>query len=291
MIEFLSTNTELLWAAIVSAVVSAGVSYFFRRREARHKLEIEYEQRRKLRDLIGLYHGRLLNAANNLNYRFWNLYSNYDERWLDVHGGYKQGGYYFASFVYRFLAVCVLSRQFENEAVYLDARIAEKKDFTFLNYVWALGWVLTDAKLFEGLQYDQNTQRDHFFGDNLRQYCDACLSRKGEFFTPESFRKYIATKRSIDPVMAFFDSLHPSEDRFRWDRLVAFHLILLAFINSFGYHTHYTPASKFVTVARNNRNTVVLDNLVAWLPRLGLTKDKNTELILVACKAVKEERS
>lgn len=164
MWDILQTKTDLLWAALVSAVISAvisaAVSYFFRKREARHKLKIEYEyeQRRKLRDLIGRYHGRLLSVSNNLNYRLWNYYSNSNEPWLNVHGQYKQPPYYFSSFVYRFLAVNALARQLENEAVYLDARIAQKSDFRFLNYVWALGWVMTDVSLFKGLKYDPNNQ-------------------------------------------------------------------------------------------------------------------------------------
>ena len=67
LINLLSTNTDLLWAAVVSAIVSAGVSYWFKRRETVHKakVEYEYEQRKSLRQLIGRHHGRMLNAANS----------------------------------------------------------------------------------------------------------------------------------------------------------------------------------------------------------------------------------
>jgi hypothetical protein len=215
--QFLQTGTNVLWTLVVSGAISVAVSYFFRKREARHRLEIEYEyeQRRKLRDLIGRYHGLLLSVANNLNCRLWNFYSNSSKSWLNVGGQYKRPPYYFVSFVYRFLAVSASVRQLENEAVYLDARIALKSDFGFLNYIWALGWVMTDVSLFKGLKYDPNDQKDHFFGDNFREYCDSCISEKGKFLTYHEFKQFIAKYRSLGPVMSFFDSLSSAERRFR----------------------------------------------------------------------------
>src|SRR3989442_12610033 len=106
--ELAITQKDLLWAAVVSAIVSAAVSYWFKRGETRHKAEVdyEYEQRKKLREVIGRYHGRLLSAANSMSYRLWNLYSNHDKGWLKVQGAYATSGYYFLSSVYRFLNVC-----------------------------------------------------------------------------------------------------------------------------------------------------------------------------------------
>lgn len=112
ILDLLKTNTDLLWAAIVSAIVSALVSYFLKRRETRHKAEVEYEyeQRKKMRDLIGRFHGRLLTAANSMNMRLWNLYANQDKGWLDAKGNFREPDYYFTSSVYRFLNVCALVR-------------------------------------------------------------------------------------------------------------------------------------------------------------------------------------
>ncbi len=254
----LSIKTDFLWATLVSAVVSAAVSYYFRRREARHKLavEYEYEQRKKLRDLIGRYHGRLLQVCNSLNYRFWNLYAN--AGWLNSDGDYKHPGYYLLSFVHRFLAVFSFIRQFENEAICVDRRIAERKDFIFLNYLEAIRWVMTDVALFDGIPYDSSHQRDHFFADNFRQYCDGCATDR-DFITYEELKDRVAKVRSLDPVLQFFDSLQPSEDRLRWDRLVALHLLLIAFVNSFGYEPQYSSQTKFDSVAGQVRRQRIVE--------------------------------
>ncbi len=279
------SKTDLLWAAIVSAIVSAGVSYFFKRRENRHKAEVEYEyeQRKRLRELIGRYHGRLLNAANSLNYRFWNLYSNEGKDWLKMDGAYQNAGYYFASIVYRFLNVCALLRQLENEAIFLDARIADKKDFLFLNYVASLQWVMTDVALFHGLKYDTSIQSDHFFADKFRHYSEICW-RNGQFVSFDEFQENVINNPEIERVLQFFDSLRSDENRLRWDRIVAMHLLLLAFINNFGYKRQYSGQDHFDRVAKKMRNVGVLENLAAWLPRHDLDSDKEAGRILKALR-------
>jgi hypothetical protein len=61
-------------------------SFLIAKLQLRDKLqtEYEYEQRKKLRELIGRYHGRVLQAAEDMNYRIFNLYTNESQGWLEV---------------------------------------------------------------------------------------------------------------------------------------------------------------------------------------------------------------
>jgi len=287
--ELANTKTDLLWTIAVSAIVSTGISYWFKRSEIRHKAEVdyEYEQRKRLREVIGRYHGRLLSAANSMNYRLWNLYANHDKGWLDIHGDYEGAGYYFLSSAYRFLNVCTLIRQLETEAVLLDARIAEKKDFAFLNYAAALHWVMTDVALFRGLPYDNFHQRDHFFSDHFRHYSDLCI-RDGNFLDFEDFKDNFCGSDKLNAVLLYFDELKPNENRFRWDRLVAFHLLLMAFINAFGYKRQHSGKQHFFDAAKQIRNPVVLENLVAWIPKHDLADNREAKKIIQALGAVRK---
>ena len=285
--DLFKTNKDLLWATVVSALISTAISYWFKRGEIRHTAEIdyEYEQRKKLREVIGRFHGRLLSAANSMNYRLWNLYSNHDKGWLDVKGDYGVNRYYFLSCVYRFLNVFALIRQLERESILLDARIAQKSDFTFLNYSAALHWVMTDTALFDGVEYNHYQQRDHFFSDEFRRYCDFCFE-DDEFIDFEEFKKGFSKKEELGTVFRYFDGLKPREDRLRWDRLVSFHLLLLAFINTFGYKRQYTKDQKFLKVARQIQNRQVLENLLEWLPRHDLANDREAKRIKKAFHAI-----
>jgi hypothetical protein len=281
----LKTDVSLLWAAVISAIISAAVSYVFRRSEIRFNLLAEYEQeqRKQLRALVGRYHGRLLQAASGLNSRLWNLYTNRNAGWLDANGQYTELGYYLATTVHRFLCFCTFSRKFESEAIYLDGRIASKDDFLFADYLTALRWVLTDVTLFKGLPYNTSIASDHFFSDSLRSCCDSCWIKKA-MISLDDFNIRLGTDRSLDRVIMFFDGLGQEEDRLRWDRIIAFHLLLLAFINRFGYKIHRVNDDAFYQVVQQIEHPIILHNLVQALPRLGLANDREARRIIPAVR-------
>jgi len=288
--SLLSSQTNLLWVGLISAVVSAGVSYLFRKWETRDRLETEYEyeQRKKLRDLIGLYHGRLLNAADSMNYRLFDLYENHEKGWL-TRRKYNAMSDYFHSSVYRFMNVCSLIRQFEREALYVDGRIAEKTDFLFVKYLNALRWCITDASLFDGLPVANYYDTHHFHADTFRQYCDSCINDKGEFIGYDLFIEEVDGVGQPERVLEFFDSLSkcgkaqpkwgkaPTE--YKWDRLVAFHLILAGLINAFGYPEQEISEEQIRLISSQFMHMEVLMKLRDWLPKRGLAEESLTKTI------------
>lgn len=88
---FLGLDATLA-AALIAGVVSLLVTivtvlftpigaYLLAQRQLRDKLktEYEYEQRKKLRNLIGRYHGRILQAAEEFHYRMLAIYYSRDK--------------------------------------------------------------------------------------------------------------------------------------------------------------------------------------------------------------------
>ncbi len=282
----------MLAAALISIIISALLNYVFKKRETRDKLvtEYEYEQRKKLREIIGRYHGQLLNATVSLNYRFWNLYENHEEGWLDVKGDWSAEKYYFRSSVYRFLTVCALIRAFEKEALYVDARIAEKGDFQIKQYLSALHWCMTDVALFENLPSDKRNPVDHFYSDAFRQLGDSFLGKDNKPISLDEFEDRINRNKNWESALKFFDGLKMAENRLRWDRLVAFHLLLASFIEIIGYPEHRISDSELLTIARQVKNKPVLINLESWLPKHGL-RGKLAESLKRACERVVRIRS
>lgn len=54
----------------------------------------------------------------------------------------------------------------------------------------------------------------------------------------------------LEAVLRFFDGLDPDDERrLRWDRVAAFQLVLMAFIETFGYEVHRTEPKWFNAVA------------------------------------------
>lgn len=282
-------KTDVLLPAAVAALVSMLVGVLRTRWELRDRLSAEYEhdQRKKLRELIGGYHGRLMNACVSLNHRIWNLYTNVGAKWHCTRGNYHDPGYYLQSTVHRLLTVCALVRRFENEALMLDARVASESDFVFVRFIKGLQWVLTDVALFQGMDYDSSHQSDHFFSDNLREYCDAVLV-DGIVLTSGQLAEFTTTDRRLDPVFAFFDGIAPTENRLRWDRLVALHLVLMAFINTFGYDVDVSEAHHFNKAVSKFRSEAVAQNLVSGLTRLKVAGSSGGKLIARSVRRARE---
>ncbi len=287
IIAYATTPTNVLWSAVVSALVAAIVSYLLKRKESRDKaqLDYEYEQRRKQRELNGLYHGRIVNSANSLMQRQWNLYKNSENNWLRSTGCYADDGYYLLSTCHRFLSVLCLLRQLEKKAILLDNRTTERREYTFLNFITMMQWVMTDVALFEGIKYDPSIPRDHFFSDSLRQQSDHFVLNDDPM-SFEQFSSSLSNSNNLFPTLDFFNGLSSGEGRLRWDRFVALHLILMAFINSFGYRRQYSSQDQFLEVANKIENKKVLLNLLNWLGRHDLGSDKEIKKLKKACAVI-----
>lgn len=267
-----------LSGAIVTAIglFSNPLRHYLDKRFLSYRLtkEYEFEQKKSLRTLIGRYHGRLVHAASEFSSRVQNLYLNEDKGWLSQNGQYQQSGYYFQSFVQRFLAVCALASSFEREAVVIDARIAEPQDGEFLRYCRAMLRVVTDGDLFAGLGYNYSTARDHVFSGTLEAAGRAYHGEGDIASQPRGLNAILASDGSIDveQICRFFDGLNKSENRLRWDRLVSLHLVVLGFLTRFGYEI-YLPKPGESTNARNEfKNQEVATNLRVLLVDSGFSQ-------------------
>lgn len=264
----------------LSGIVGAYFKHFLGKSALRDRLETEYQyaERKKLRELIGRYHGRMLEAAERLDHRLWNLQENESKGWLNMNGEYGHPeAYYFTSTVYRTVSLMAVVRLFEVEAIFIDARIAKEGELTFTKFAKALEWALTDADLFQDMGYGTFRQTDHIFSDNLRVLCDSCANN-GRVISIEEFQERLTradSRRQLMPLLAFFDGLCSTENRLRWDRVIVLHLLLMAFINAFGYDVQKSSTQQFLEIARSARHQKVLENCVEQLQKLDLTKETN----------------
>jgi hypothetical protein len=264
-----SIATTLL--TMFTAGIKAPLRYWLEGKALKRKLRIEYEseQRKKLHSLIAHYRGLLIESAESLNHRFWNLYKNDSQRWLSVGGDYSENNYYHWTWVLRFIHTLAIARAFEKQAIFIDERVAEKEDFEFLNLIKSWSWVTCDVELFEGLSYDNAYATDHLFRDDLRSICEDCWEHES-FVSRDEFWNILKRGR-LDKVCILFDGLHSKEiKRLRWDRLVCLHVLIMIFLNDFGYPNQKTSESQFVEVAKKIQNNPIAKNLKHSLAKLGL---------------------
>jgi hypothetical protein len=270
-------------AAVTSLLTTVLLRYFVEDRLMRRKAETEYrfEQRKALRQAVGAFDGPLVQAAEDLHNRMLNLYDRQDG--AELARDERYGGYYYRSTVYRFLAFYRLAVKFEQRALYLDPRIADRGDLRSMRYVKALQWIMTDRELYAGLSYDSSRATDHFFRDRLRAICDIDVP-DGETFDFGYFESRISGCPRFDAVFEFFDGLGPQSTPLRWDRLVAMDLLLMAFMNSVGYdEMHRFSEAQIGRVVREMRNGQIRERLHEWfLPEMKLQDDPQARRLVTA---------
>ena len=232
----------------------------------------QHQQRQELQALKSKFRGRLVEAADLFHFRMLNLYRNVGEGWLNVRDDYGTYSYYFHSSVLRFLILLSLALRFEREAVFIEEEYARENEVQFFWFCKAMRWATTDVhNLFRDVDdYDMSYAADHFFTDQLRDIC-ALIANGDEPEMGLSHFVSAAGEPELQPAMQFFDGLRPDEDRHRWDRVVALHLVVIGFLNNFGYGPQGSDEARLAEVVARFNNPRVPGNLAAMLGKLGLT--------------------
>jgi hypothetical protein len=270
--------------SIITLILSAIGKSLFERHFHIFKLEADhrYEQRKRIKKILSRNKIQLLNSCESLTHRLWNFAENYREHWHRLDGNYSKAehNYYFLSSLYRILSVFAWIRKIENEMIYLDTTISTKEDLNFIKYLKVLPQLFCDLLLFDGFEYDKNYDTDHFFKNNFEQMAACLLNENGVTDFSDFKKNFSEYRKKVDSMCNFIDDLSPDEERLRWDRLQAFHLVLMAFINSFGYDFQYTPKHKIDTLISTNRKTRLVNNLIVLLKRDKLYRQREIKRVI-----------
>lgn len=279
-------------AALISAIVSVVtvlLSFLLKSFYDRHfhvfKLESEheYEQRKKIKEVISKYKTQLLDAADSLNHRLWNFSANHKENWHTINNlKLLSEHYYLASFTYRMLVFFAWIRKVEEEMVYLDSTVASKQDLNFVKFLKLFPQILCDVALFDDLDYNNEYAKDHFFKNELLHVCDSfCLENGAIKFSEFKDNKNNTLQEAL-PIADFISGMSPEENRHRWDRLQALHFVLMMFLNSYGYDFQYTDKNKLSEIAGRTRPSKVTKNLKMLINRFQLLNVKEVKYVFKA---------
>jgi hypothetical protein len=228
---------------------------------------------------MGRYDGQLLDAAESLHNRLLSLYQDpRDDRLLAA-----TDDYFFRSTVFRFMAFFRLAVGLEQAALYLDPKVASKRDRLALRYVKALRWSMTDRELFKGLS---PTATDHFHGDRFRALCTVAVPA-GETFDFGFFEANVVGQARYRPLFDYFDGLAPNGAPLRWDRVVVMHLLLMAYMQTAGFDDmHRFEQADLARVAGRLRSPEVRAQFETWfLPEMKLHQDKQAKRVIKALHA------
>ena len=144
MINWFGDLNNVLQSSIISATTSVIICIipliinFIREKyllEYKLRKEYTFKQRMGIKEKLASSKTPLVRAAEELNYRLWNLSQNIDERWHncddeDIKSHDKC--YYIKSFVYRFLCFLYWIDRAEDDIYNLDFSVAAKEEKKYL---------------------------------------------------------------------------------------------------------------------------------------------------------------
>ena len=296
----LLTNEKIL-PVLISTVTTIIVFFltlltktFIETKILRSKLDTEHEfdQRKKIKEVLARHKVHLLTACEDFNHRMWNFSNKYQENWLKIEGDYFNKHYYFHSFVYRHLIVFAWTKKIQNEMIYFDTTIASKDDLEFVKFLNVFPRMFCDLTFLEGINADGNKSEDHFFRNEFDLLAGNLITETGV----KSFSTYLEDLKSIGDKLKklFFDGLSPNESRKRWDRLHFFHLTVLMFLNNYGYDFQITNSKKLKNVLTKPKTSDFLINYFNFLNEYHLNdnkKIKELNKIAAKLKLLKKESS
>lgn len=240
------------------------------------KKEFEFEQKKKLKEEIAQNKMKLLNSAEELNHRLWNFSQHVGENWHRVSANEwnTTEQYYLKSFVYRFLKFLYWSIQTEKDTISIDTTIAEKDDILFLKYIKTFKDIFTDVDLLKELNYDKAHNTNHFFKNNLADYC-ILVTQGGEILSFENFKEVIDREyQSLEKVINYFSNIQNTEDDKNLNVLRVCHLLIIQFLNTFGHDYQKTDKEKIKKITDLYKPKLKIKNgMIEFIKKSKLEKE------------------
>lgn len=241
----------------------------------------EYEQRKKIREVISRNKIRIIDSAESLNHRMWNFHKNHDKNWH----AYKESKfpneqYYLTSFVYRVLVFFAWCRVIEKEMVYIDSTLATDKDLYFVKFIKIFPQLLTDGILHKNITQNYKHDKDLFFKNDFLSMVEQ-MTDSQEIISYEKFKYKIQNEEiDVNKMVMFLSSMSPEKEKLRWDRLQSMHYVLLMFINTYGYDFQYTELSQIEELKNKQHKNPMLINLKLILEKYKLLENKEVLAII-----------
>lgn len=247
-------------------IPAAFISFYWMRDKyfIRYKIQREYvfKERIGIKNKLSKSKTPLIKAAEELNFRLWNLSQNINEGWtkcedleqLKIKGNF----YYIKSSVYRLLTFFYWLERSEMDIYDFDFSMADKKDALYLKYIKTLKHFFCDNDLFSGIKYDYNYENAHFFKDHISVFTKYISKDNCNMSYEEFLIKFENNFEEISPIVKYICSLDSSEDNLQYNVLMSFHLFLMLFLNKYGLDYHYTPKKKFDKLIKEKYYTIII---------------------------------
>lgn len=204
--------------------------------------DLDFEQQSKVKTTISKYKGQLINALDSLHNRLKFLARPEGQEMLN--SGTAEEKYDIRmSTLYRFLSSFAWIQKINDELIHFDPTKAHEDDLIMMKFFRVFPHVFQDKEMEEGMTNAGNP--DSLILRNTFEETYKCmLNDKGVDSYTEFLKNYPKNKSQIEAVEKYFTDFKPSEESTRWERVYTFHLLIMGFLNKFGYDFQQTEEKK-----------------------------------------------
>jgi len=285
-------------AGLITALATRWIQLIADRYSLNYKLakEFAFEQKRHIKQEISATKMPLLNAAEELNFRLWNLSSNIDKGWHNKRESEwsDPGNYYLHSFVYRLLVFLNLAFQADRSVQTYDSTLFSRKDsdVVYLKYVKSFKNFFCDVLILKEFKYDSEFATHHFFRDHLSDFVRFVSDPEGNVIDFSQYLIKIGTNwGQIRQVLEYVTSIERKLENINHNMMMGFHLMLMTFLNKYGHDYQVTIQPKIRGIIADlycqmtNRA-----GFVQYLARCKIHKDFRSSIrLLVPCRRERRE--
>jgi hypothetical protein len=273
-----------LLSAIIGAAATVGVlavtlltKNIVETRVLSSKLETEhnFEQRKKIKEVLSKYKVQLLDACEDLSHRMNNFADNSGGEKMQMNKRYVEEKYYFHSFAYRILTVYGWIKKIQNEMFYLDTTLASKNDLDFIKFLKLFPRAFCNLSVVDARQSDFKEQ-DSFTRNKFELLPDCIITETGVKSYSEFIKNLPAIESELIALFQFLDGVTSDEKRLRWHRLRLLQVVLAVFLNNYGYSFQRTSKKQMEKVISKPSVTPYLKNYRRFFKKYEL--DGNQEV-------------
>ncbi len=211
--------------------------------------EFAFEQKKRIKEEISTNKMALLNAAEELNFRLWNLSSNIGHKWHNIPEPewHNPKNYYLHSFVYRLLTFLSFIFRTDKLVLTYDSTLFSKNDndIIYLKYIKSFKNYFSDVMMLKEFNYNPEYATNHFFRDHLADEVRFVSSDSNEIICYAEYLDKISKDYSqIHQTIKYITDIEQKSENINYNVIMGLHIMLIFFLNRYGHDYQKTIIPK-----------------------------------------------
>ena len=267
--------------AAITALLTTLIKSYVDRLNYKNKLQkdLEFEQQRAVKNTISKYKGHLIDSIGTLHNRLKYLARKEGYAKLNI-GNIDKDDQILKSTIYRFLSSFAWMHLIKKEIIHFDPTKAHEEDLVMMKFLRILPLPFQDKDLESNMSRTFN--KKSLIPSNTFEEMYKWMIEEKEIVGYSLFlQEYDENLHLFEPLQEYLINLKPENETTRWDRLFTFHLIIMSFLNRFGYDfQHNSEASVKKYIMRQGQYGMFKNIYKHLIQKFKLNKVEEVKIML-----------